>query len=662
VDAGQLKVSSTGGEINQITVEQLSSFFRISDDTADLSTADADCTQITDHIVRCSSTGVTSVTIQGRDLDDILVLEASTPGTLDGGSGNDDLTGGSGDDDLIAGRDGVGFQAEQLNGRDGGDTLRGPTNADASSNLIGGDGDDKFLGGPAIDRMNGDAGADDMSGGGGEDTINYFSATAGVAVTLDDVANDGSPGEGDNAHTDVEDVNGSFFADDITGSPANNVISGSGDNDLLHGAAGDDFLDGGAQDDTLDGGDGRDSMIGGSDPTGTDAFIGGPGIDSASFSDHSGPLTVTINNVANDGAAGEGDNVKTDVENVDGGEGADTITGSSLDNVLVGRNGNDHLNGLAGDDELYGEFQGFGGSSSSNTLDGGTGDDLLSGGTFGPDALIGGGGFDTASYTNYFGTPVVITINDVANDGAGGEGDNVRTTVENVLGTDANDTITGSGSANTLMGGNGADTLDGAGGNDLLDGEIPTFSFSFGPDVLIGGNGIDTVSYASHSNTVTADNDNVADDGFGGGSEGDDVRSTVENLFGGPNSDNLTGNNVANVLDGGPAGFDTLNAAGGSDFLSGGIGPDTLNGDAGNDRLRSRGDGVTDVDNCGIDNDSVDADAFDTINADCESVFNPAAMSLKTASAKEPPAERNWRAANRRLRASQLAIERLRAD
>ena len=62
---------------------------------------------------------------------------------------------------------------------------------------------------------------------------------------------------------------------------------------------------------TLDGGDGNDRLAGG---TGADAFVGGPGTDTADWSGRTQPVIASIDGAANDGEAGEGDNVGTDVE------------------------------------------------------------------------------------------------------------------------------------------------------------------------------------------------------------------------------------------------------------------------------------------------------------------------------------------------------------
>lgn len=63
-----------------------------------------------------------------------------------------------------------------------------------------------------------------------------------------------------------------------------------------------------------------------------------------------------------------------------------------------------------------------------------------------------------------------------------------------------------------------------------------------------------------------------------------DIRSLIENAKGGSGSDQITGNQVANSLQG-YSGNDTLNGAGGDDVLIGASGADRLDGGAGADRL-----------------------------------------------------------------------------
>lgn len=168
----------------------------------------------------------------------------------------------------------------------------------------------------------------------------------------------------------------------IVGGPGSQSINGGADNDNLSGGEGDDLL--------TDGGDGDNSAV----PTGgTDVLDGGPGEDFAAYSrSGSTPLSLSLDGVANDGQAGEADNL-LNIEDVTGGEGDDTITGNASANSLLGLQGKDTISGLGGNDQLGGDF----GSGSVAVLRGiplNTGaDDTLIGGP-GRDGLECGGGVD----------------------------------------------------------------------------------------------------------------------------------------------------------------------------------------------------------------------------------------------------------------------------
>ena len=140
------------------------------------------------------------------------------------------------------------------------------------------------------------------------------------------------------------------------------------------------------------------------------------------------------------------------------------------------------------------------GGNGNDKLTGGKGADVVDGGanndTFtevktpdGSDTLIGGAGTDTANYGPRTAA-VSVVLDGLANDGAGGEGDNVATDVEKVTGGKGNDTLDGGTVAvnNTIKGGKGNDTLFGRDGNDTLD----TIDSVSGNDSADGGNGTDT--------------------------------------------------------------------------------------------------------------------------------------------------------------------------
>ena len=128
------------------------------------------------------------------------------------------------------------------------------------------------------------------------------------------------------------------------------------------------------------------------------------------------------------------------------------------------------------------------------------------------------------------------------------------TNIENVVGSDYDDTLTGDANANVLEGGAGADVLD-------------------------GGAGSDTASYESSSSGVTV---NLATNSATGGDAQGDTFTSIENLTGSNYNDTLTGDANANILAGG-LGNDTLSGGDGSDLFifQMGDGTDTINGGAG---------------------------------------------------------------------------------
>ena len=138
--------------------------------------------------------------------------------------------------------------------------------------------------------------------------------------------------------------------------------------------------------------------------------------------------------------------------------------------MIFGGGGNDTMDGGAGNDTIAGD----------------AGNDLLRGNS-GADVLIGGADIDTATYTESGAGVIVSLVGGVVGVGGTAAGDTLFQ-IENLTGSNFNDTLTGDGLANTLNGGNGNDALNGGGGNDILGG-------GGGADVLIGGAGIDTAAY-----------------------------------------------------------------------------------------------------------------------------------------------------------------------
>ena len=181
--------------------------------------------------------------------------------------------------------------------------------------------------------------------------MTYADHTDGVTVRLNGIADDGASGEGDNV---IGRVTG------ITGGSGNDVLEAGQAASGLFGGAGDDVLTGSPERDTIDAGDGSDTVAGGAGDDylegggGTDDLVGGDGFDEASYLDATAPLTLSIGDGPNDGAAGENDDIHDDIEALAGGSRDDVLIGTAGANRLIAYGGQDVLRGGAGPDELIG--------------------------------------------------------------------------------------------------------------------------------------------------------------------------------------------------------------------------------------------------------------------------------------------------------------------
>lgn len=128
---------------------------------------------------------------------------------------------------------------------------------------------------------------------------------------------------------------------------------------------------------------------------------------------------------------------------------------------MDGLAGGHTLNGNGGNDVLLG-------NDGDDTLNGGAGNDLLVGGS-GNDYLDGGSGTDTAGYQDAT-AGVNVNLGITGQQNTGGAGLDTLVNMENLTGSNFNDTLTGNSGANVLSGLAGNDTLIGAGGNDTLTG------------------------------------------------------------------------------------------------------------------------------------------------------------------------------------------------
>jgi Ca2+-binding RTX toxin-like protein len=172
-------------------------------------------------------------------------------------------------------------------------------------------------------------------------------------------------------------LTGGSVYDDVDGGPGNDVVDGGDGGDEVIGGSGDDHVLGGNGDDQLvpsagtdaaDGGPGGDELLesegpddfhGGTDPgpvVAQRAMFGGidvgvfqpESIDMVTYQFDHQPLAVSLDDNANDGPAGEGDNVHSDIERVLGGFAEDRLEGNSRFNELNGWDGDDKLFGYGG--------------------------------------------------------------------------------------------------------------------------------------------------------------------------------------------------------------------------------------------------------------------------------------------------------------------------
>jgi Ca2+-binding RTX toxin-like protein len=371
-NAGILSIGDgTGNEVNHVSVYVPgASTYRVFD-TAGM-TAQSGCVTVDATSLNCDPFGVQQVAAFLHGQADTFASNLLLPAFVAGGDGNDTLGGGPVNDQMEGD-----LGNDALYGDDGNDSL---TDGDAGGGLYGAGGDDQLYGENGNDHLDGGvpadngAGGDVLDGGAQTDTLTYAPRTQPLKVTEDGNANDGQTGEGDNV-TAVEHIILGSAGDQATGDGSPNTLEGRNGNDSLNGGAGNDQLLGQNGNDTLAGAGGADTLS------------GGAGLDKADYSASAARVTVTIGNGADDGSAGEKDNVLDDVEIVLGSSRGDVLTGEDGANALSGGAGADQLSGLGGDDTLNG-------GTGADQLTGGSGDEAINGGP-NPDQISGGSGDDS---------------------------------------------------------------------------------------------------------------------------------------------------------------------------------------------------------------------------------------------------------------------------
>jgi Ca2+-binding RTX toxin-like protein len=311
-------------------------------------------------------------------------------------------------------------------------------------------------------------------------------------------------------------------------------------------------------------------------------------------------------------------------ETVYGGSFDDHLDGGAGTDVLYGRGGDDFFETVTSDDLADGDV--FDGGDGIDTLD--LDDYVLQ--LFGPPVLLGANGTVTSvEVINLHGPTAGVGINNVelAIPLANSSSDDI-VTVNGALAQDyihgdritnadislhlngggGDDYLYGGAGGDTLDGGDDEDTLEGNGGDDWLEGggENDTLLGGAGFDYLFGDQGDDYMEGGSGGDTYFVDSagDVVVEtfDPLIGTGTFDYVSSTIDYLLGdyierlgldgsanidgtGNSLDNfLFGNSGDNVLSG-LGGIDDLNGFEGADRLYGGSEGDELDGGAGDDNL-----------------------------------------------------------------------------
>ncbi len=390
---------------------------------------------------------------------------------LDGGAENDFMYGGDGDDSM---RGGVGV--DLMFGNNGNDTMYGGLDGDI---MQGGAGDDIMYGGdgltdpltgildpePAVavglldDALQGGAGNDMLYGGGGWDTLNgdsghdtLFPGAGGAALGGRDVM-DG--GEGDDIYI-IESAT-DFLSQDIAdgGLRRDQLVNKGAAFRVGNGIAVDEvrFTQ------TVAG----DIIIGGTNPatavasifTGVERVVIGTG--TGTTANRNGTAAINIDaSLATPGLATLNEGLE--------------ILGNAGDNIIIGTNFNDVLDGGAGADTLEGLI-----GNDTYVVD--NAGDIVTETT--------GGGTDSVTLTGNFNYTLGAEIENLTMQG---NGQNNQQGYGNAL---AN-VITGNNAANDLRGFAGNDTISGGGGGDRIDGGA-------GVDNLTGGTGADTFVFASRA-------------------------------------------------------------------------------------------------------------------------------------------------------------------
>lgn len=404
--------------------------------------------------------------------------------------------------------------------------------------------------------IDGTSGQNYIVGSTGVDTIDAMEGNDFVYAR--DAADDITAGEGNDV------VVSGNNAETTTLNEGNDIVYGGANQDTMYGNEGDDQLYGGAVRDFAYGGDG-DDIIGGTDgnnPIFNDTYDGGAGNDTLTYRDATLNISVDLS-VTSAQSTGQGNDTITNIENVIGGSGNDTLTGDANDNVIDGYLGDDTLNGAGGTDtvsydslvnnltetgvtvslalqgssqntvgagsDTLSNFENIRGSQYDDTLTGDSSNNEIEGG-LGDDTLNGAGGSeDIASYEHASGAVTVSLASQGGSQNTSSAGNDTLTNFEGLKGSDYNDTLTGDSSDNIFYGGAGNDIINGGSDNYLS----------------AGGTGGDIVSYAdlTTSSTLTT----ISGDDPSGGTNSITINGVIVNLSTGQTTGNAGTDTLSDI-------------------------------------------------------------------------------------------------------------------
>jgi Ca2+-binding RTX toxin-like protein len=243
---------------------------------------------------------------------DAAVCADPLSGQLSGGPGNDTITT-------------SGALPVTLQGEDGNDTMRSGAGGDSlvgalgNDNLTGGAGVDDLDGNEGADTLDGGIGADHLDGGTGTDTATWATRDEPVVVDIDAEADDGNdddglPGARDTTSATIENLTGGLGADTLTGSAAANVFDGGFGGDVIDGLG---------------------------------------GLNTITYAKRFGPVTVDLDaGTGGDPFFDDPLDTLTNIRNIVGGSGADSLTGDELANKITGGKGADGVTAGEGADQV----------------------------------------------------------------------------------------------------------------------------------------------------------------------------------------------------------------------------------------------------------------------------------------------------------------------